>query len=162
MKLFIGLEGQLCTENGLSKILNEVKEKLKFLNMYSEDCEKTNEYGSEFNFIGIIPTCIDDAVWDSLGWKERRLFRRKKGEVDIRLKMDYNRFINETPENKRLLFIDVLIKSIQEVQKGSRIDFRGDDLINDILTALDVSMEDLVKLNSTYNRSKISYRSLDK
>lgn len=61
--------------------------------------------------------------------------------------MDYERFIRETPENKRLMFIDIIVKSIKVVQEKSKGDFRGNDLISDVLNALEVTQEQLDDLN---------------
>ena len=61
--------------------------------------------------------------------------------------MDYERFIKETPEIKRLMYIDVIIKSIIVVQERSKGDFKGKELISDILKTLNVTREQLDKLN---------------
>lgn len=61
--------------------------------------------------------------------------------------MDYERFIREIPENKRLMFIDIIVKSIKVVQEKSKGDFRGNDLIADILNALEITQEQLDDLN---------------
>lgn len=61
--------------------------------------------------------------------------------------MDYERFIREIPENKRLMFIDIIVKSIKVVQEKSKGDFRGNDLISDILNALEITQEQLDDLN---------------
>ena len=75
----------------------------------------------------------------------------KKREADIRLRMDYDRFMNETAPDKRLMFIDVIVKSIQVVQERSKGDFRGIELIRDILAALNVSTEEIEQLNRSMN-----------
>ena len=142
MRLNLTIEGQNCTENGLAKILKETTDKLNFLTDKTTDLENINNYGTEFKEISIIPSCMDDELWNTLCWKERKQIWRKRREADIRLRMDYNRFINETLENKRLLFIDIIIKSIQVVQEKSNGDFRGEDLIKDILLALKKETEE--------------------
>lgn len=123
-------------DNGLAEILKETNEKLSFLTDNSLNSQ--NNYGTEFNEIAIIPSCVDDDFWNALGWKERKQIWRKKGEADIRLRMDYELFIKATPQNKRLMFYDIIIKSIEIVKERSKGDFRGDELIKDILSALEV------------------------
>lgn len=140
MKLFITIEAERAEETGIDNIMTEVRKKLSFL---SED---TDAYGTEFNDISIIPVCVSEEMWQTLGWKERKLISRNKKEADIRLKMDYHRFINETDKNKYLLFTDIIIKSVCIVNDKSKGDFKGDKLINDILKALDISKEDLNNL----------------
>lgn len=147
MQLLLSVEAQNCTENGLAKILKETIDELSFLTNEQIDLEDQNNYGTEFQQIAIIPSCIDDRFWDALGWKERKQIWRKKGEADIRLRMNYDRFINETPKNQRLLFLDIIVKSIQIVQERSRGDFRGDELIRDILLTMNVSEKELQQLS---------------
>ena len=146
MKLILSIEGQKCTENGLAKILAETIKELDFLTNGSKNLEKDNTYGEEFQEIAIIPTCMDEAFWKATGWKERKQIGRKKKEADIRLRIDYNHFMEETYENKRLLFIDAIVKSIQVVQDRSKEDFAGQKLINDIMAALRVTDAELKQL----------------
>ena len=147
MRLYLTIEAQNCTENGLAKILKETINELSFLTDESTDLENQTNYGTEFRQITIIPSCMDDRFWNILGWNERKQIWRKKGEADIRLRMNYDRFIKETPKIQRLLFIDIIIKSINIVQERSKGDFKGNELIRDILVALNVSMEELKQLN---------------
>lgn len=148
MRLFITIEAQRATETGISEIFYEVNKQLSFVTQKDKGLEDINNYGTEFRTISIIPTCIDDDCWNSLGWKERKSVQYKKKEADIRLRMDYNRFVNETFENKRLMFINVIVKSINIIQEKSKADFKGDRLINDILYALNVSPSQLENIEN--------------
>lgn len=147
MRLFLSIEAQNCTENGLAEILRETTASLDFVTNGTRGLEHQDNYGTEFQDIGIIPSCMDDNFWKACGWKERKQIWRKKKEADIRLRMDYDRFIKETAQNKRLMFIDIIVKSLQVVQARSKIDFKGEALIADILSALNVSVEDLSQVN---------------
>ena len=147
MHLLLTIEAQNGTENGLNKIMWEIICQLKFVTDTNAGLENINNYGTEFRSIAIIPICIDDNFWDILGWKERKQIWRQKREADIRLRMNYERFIRETPEKKRLMFIDIIIKSIKVIQERSKGDFRGNDLISDILKALKVTQNQLTQLN---------------
>ena len=151
MRLFLTIEAQNCSENGLANILKNTIDKLSFLTNESEALENNNYYGTEFREIAIIPSCMDDGFWNALGWKERAKVWRKKGEADIRLRMNYERYMKETQKNQTLMFYDIIIKSIQVVQAKSKGDFRGDKLIEDILSALNVSKEELIELNKGEN-----------
>lgn len=146
MHLFISIEAQNCTDNGLSKILKETVDKLSFLTGKSVNPESINNYGTEFQRLVIIPTCVDNEFWDALGWQERKQIWRKSREADIRLRMNYDRFIKENSRNQHLLFYDVIIKSIQVVQERSKGDFRGEKLIKDILLALNTTENELKQL----------------
>ena len=146
MKLFLTLEAQ---SEVLSALLRQTTRELSFVTDREAHLEDVNNYGTEFRLIAIIPTCVDDGFWNALGWKERKQIWRKKKEADIRLRMDYDRFVRETPENQRLMFIDIIVKSIQAVQGKSKGDFRGNELIADILKALNITQDQLDQLNNS-------------
>ncbi len=147
MELFLTIEAQNSSEPGLSEIMRDVKEQLSFVTDKTKGLEEINNYGDEFKSIGVIPSCISKEYLEGLGWKERKQIWRKKQEADIRLFMDYERFNTETPENKRLMYIDIIVKSIMVVQEKSKGDFKGKELINDILRVLNVTQEQLENLN---------------
>lgn len=149
MELFITIEAQNATDNGLFEIFRDINQQLSFVTDKNSELENINNYGNEFRLISVIPSCMDDDYWNASGWKERRQIWRKKKEADIRLRMDYNRFIEETVENKRLMFIDIIVKSIRIVQEKSISDFQGEKLIEDILTALNVTKLQLSALEQS-------------
>lgn len=143
MRLFLSIEAQNAVESGLADILQEVNSKLSFVTNSDANIENIDNYGTEFCLVSIIPTCVDDLFWNSLGWKERTQVWRKKKEADFRLRMDYDRFLNETTSKKRLMFIEVIIKSIEMVQERAIGDFKGDLLIYDIRKALELDDDSL-------------------
>jgi hypothetical protein len=145
MKLVISVEAQNAFEIGLGEILREVNESIKSINDNSLVSE--SKYGNEFVSIGIIPSCMEEKMWTALGWKEKKLIKRTKREADIRIRMDYDRFIRESPSNKRLIFIKTIVESLKIVQEKSKFDFKGEELINDILFLLNVSLDELNNLN---------------
>lgn len=135
MHLFLTIEAQNAARNGLADILREVTKELSFVTDKDIGLEDVNNYGKEFKSIAIIPSCVDDDFWRALGWKERVQIWRKKGEADIRLRMDYDRFITEDDTNKKIMFVEIIIKSIRSIQSRSKGDFDGEKLIEDILIA---------------------------
>ena len=149
MRLFLTIEAQNCDESGLANILWETTEKLKFITDKTINLEDINNYGTEFREIAIIPSCVDDDFWNTFGWKERKQIWRKKREADIRLKMNYDLFVQSTYDQKRLLFADIIVKSLQVVQERSKGDFNGTQLIRDVLDALTISEEQLKKLSTS-------------
>lgn len=138
MELFLTIEIQAGAEK-MSDILDEVTKKLSFVTDKDAGLEDIDNYGTEFRSIAIIPSCMDDDFWDALGWKERKQIWRKKREADIRLRVDYGRFVNESYENQRLMFIAAIIQSISVVLERSKGNFQGEKLILDILQALEVT-----------------------
>lgn len=149
MELFMTIETQAGVDDILRAILRDTKCQLKFVTDKEAELEEVDNYGTEFRLISVIPTCLDDQFWEASGWKERKQIWRKKKEADIRLRMDYDRFVQETPENQRLMFIDIIVRSIQVVQEKSKDDFRGNELIADILKALNITQDQLDQLNNS-------------
>lgn len=149
MELFMTIETQADVDDILGAIFWETKCQLSFITDKEAGLEEVDNYGTEFRLISVIPTCLDDQFWEASGWKERKQIWRKKREADIRLRMDYDRFVRETPENQRLMFIDIIVKSIQAVQGKSKGDFRGNELIADILKALNITQDQLDQLNNS-------------
>ena len=135
MHLFLTIEAQNANRNGLADILREVTKELSFVTDKDIGLEDVDNYGKEFKSIAIIPSCVDDDFWRALGWKERVQIWRKKCEADIRLRMDYDRFITEDDTNKKIMFVEIIIKSIRSIQSRSKGDFDGEKLIEDILIA---------------------------
>lgn len=149
MELFMTIETKADVDDILGAIFWETKCQLAFITDKEAGLEEVDNYGTEFRLISVIPTCLDDQFWEASGWKERKQIWRKKREADIRLRMDYDRFVRETPENQRLMFIDIIVKSIQAVQEKSKGDFRGNELIADILKALNITQDQLDQLNNS-------------
>ena len=143
------IETQADVDDILGAIFWETKCQLSFITDKEAGLEEVDNYGTEFRLISVIPTCLDDQFWEASGWKERKQIWRKKREADIRLRMDYDRFVRETPENQRLMFIDIIVKSIQAVQGKSTGDFRGNELIADILKALNITQDQLDQFNNS-------------
>lgn len=146
VRLFLTIEAQNAFESGLADIFNEVNKQLSFVTDRDAGLESVDNYGTEFRVVSIIPTCVDDAFWSALGWKERIKIWNNKREADIRLRMDYSCYMSETYENRRLLFIKTIIASIRSLQERSRGDFKGELLVSDILRALHVQHSQLDNL----------------
>ena len=119
------IETQADVDDILGAIFWETKCQLSFITDKEAGLEEVDNYGTEFRLISVIPTCLDDQFWEASGWKERKQIWRKKREADIRLRMDYDRFVRETPENQRLMFIDIIVKSIQAVRESQKVISEG-------------------------------------
>ena len=52
------------------------------------------------------------------------------------------------PENKKLMYVDIIIRSIKFLVERSKGDFRGEALIKDILEAVQVTQLQLNELNN--------------
>ena len=89
-------------------------------------------------------------------WKERRLIRYAKKDADIRLIMDYNKFVNADEKMRFLLYVKVIVDSIKVVDSKKRGDFQGNELISDVLDALKVKWEDVKDLEELDPRYPLS------
>jgi len=145
MRIFLGAEMEDRAGDILYKIRKNIEKKLQFVCEENGNLEEDDTYGTEFQDVGIITIIIPKEMKEY--WKERKYISRKNRSADIRLYIDYERFIKETPKNQRLMYIENIIKSIEVLKERSKGDFKGDKLIQDILDALNVTIEDLESLN---------------
>ena len=87
-------------------------------------------------------------------YKERKLISRKKHEADIRLHVDYYKFVQgkldinrfDYLKQRRLLLTKNIVDSIMVIENRKKDDFQGERLLEDILKALNVSREELNEL----------------
>jgi hypothetical protein len=148
MRLFLSCESQTPASNIIGNLMREFYRELDFVTNRERNLEKSDNYGTEFEDIGIIVTCISKEWLANMdNYKERKLIKRKAKEADIRLHMDFEKFMSVDHETQRMIYLDTIIKSIQVVQERSKGDFKGDALVDDILKALDVSKEQLDNLS---------------
>ena len=149
MYLFLSAESQVPAGDIIRGFANEFNPLLDFVTNREKNLEKVNNYGTEFEDVAVIVTCISKEWLANMdNYKERKLIKRKAKEADIRLHMEYERFISVDHETQRLIYIDTIVKSIHVVQERSKGDFKGDTLINDILKALNVTREQLDNLST--------------
>ena len=105
---------------------------------------ETKDYGEEFQCIGIIPVIMPEEYHD--GYTERRQIWRKKREADIRLYIDYEKYIKGDSKTKLMLWTKCIVDSIEVVESRKKGDFQGEKLIQDFLDLVGVKREDLEKL----------------
>jgi hypothetical protein len=77
---------------------------------------------------------------------ERKLIKRKSREADIRLQIDYDRFLSADKEMRRKLIIKNIIDSIRVVGQKAKKDFNGERLEKDILGIFGLKSEQLDNL----------------
>lgn len=111
-----------------------------------------NYYGNEFESISIIPIIMPESMHEN--YKERKLIRGKLFEADVRLYVDYQRFIRGRfdieaepyKQERLLLLLKNIVDSIMVLESWKKGDFQGEKLIEDILKAMNMKREDLEKL----------------
>ena len=122
-------------------IINNLENKLK---LYLKD----KDYGIEVNKLNVITLIIKfDEEMEKEGWfKERILFKRKNRDSDIRLRVDYDKFVKGNEDTKKLLLIDNIVKSIRALSKKAKNDFNAKKLEEDVLNLFNVTVNDLEML----------------
>ena len=146
MYIFFSSETTFKANEPFNKISKSIREKLRNFQSLRHgglvDESKSDEtYGTEFNNIGIITTILGEDLKGM--WKERRLVRHKKKDADIRLEIDYDKFISVDERTQMLLYVKNIVDSIFVVENQKKGDFNGIKLINDILAKLDLTLEDI-------------------
>lgn len=74
---------------------------------------------------------------------ERKFISRKNKEVDIRLRINYKKFVESDENQQFILYVKNIIDSIKVVNGRKKGDFNGEKLIDDILSTLGLSLEKL-------------------
>jgi hypothetical protein len=130
-------------EDALVRIYEDVGRRVR-------DYMKDRSYGSEIEFIGVIPIIIKfDDQMEKEGWFRERVYLNKRNKsADIRLRIDYDRFVHANDSMKRLLVIDNAVKSIRAIAKEAKKDFRARELEEDILRLFGLTLEDLAAVAS--------------
>ena len=110
-----------------------------------KDLIENRSYGGAVKNFSVIPIVIKfDPKMEKEGWFEDRvLFKKKSGEADIRLRVDYERFVKGDDEIKKKLLIENVIRSIRELGKKIKDGFDVVSFEADILRAFGYRYEDL-------------------
>ena len=107
-----------------SKFQNQIKKKLQELLAQNYDSNAIEK-------IAIIPTIMSPKFAGFLT-KERKLFSWKRKTADIRLKIDYQKFIEADDEEKKQLILQNILEAIRIVKAKVKKGFDGDRLEADI------------------------------
>jgi len=152
MYLYFGGEVSFESSMPFRKVGGAVREKLRGFEretlpngMSDPDSDPLGDtYGTEFNNISIITTILGEGLQGM--WEERRLIRRKEKWADIRLEIDYDKFVAADEHTQKLLYVKNIVDSIMAVEERKKGDFEGLKLIEDILLAVNVTKEQIENL----------------
>lgn len=97
---------------------------------------KNKNYGDELIHIGIISIIMRDEFFADGAYKERRYISRKSKEADIRLRIDYKKFVKSPNEKRRQIFIDHISEAIRIAGEKAGETFETERLIADVLFLL--------------------------
>lgn len=95
-----------------------------------------NYYGPGLNSIAIISIILPEEYFDEGGYKERRLYKRKSEEADIRLRLDYHSFLRASDVQRLRLYSQHIIASIATLNGKMDRSFSFEKLIEDVKSVL--------------------------
>lgn len=90
MKIFMSGETHINAE-GFREIRNSIEDQVA-------PALLSKDYGKELVDIAIIPIIIPKDILEKGFFKERKLFKRKRQEADMRLQIDFEIFYNASNE----------------------------------------------------------------
>lgn len=124
MIFFLGAETQASAWAMLTQLNRIAASELNAL--------RDKSYGAELESIGIISILLQDEFLTDGGYKERRLFQRKTFSADIRLRIDYKKFMCATPEQRYKLYVQHILASIECLKGKVSAAFRLQELLTDV------------------------------
>ena len=158
MKIFISSETDLM--NGLTDLDSNKKRVTinKFESLINCLLGKNN-YGdaiSEENSIGIVMTIYSKKFLQDIvnqtgkEFVEKKIYRAKTKDSDIRLRIDYKRYLRSNEEIREKLILKNILESIlvlnDKVKKHKDITFFGEKLVEDICHLLKVKKEEILNI----------------
>ena len=93
-------------------------------------------YGQELTNIAIITIFVPEDLYEDGSWRERKLFQHKSHCADLRLRLNYRKFLSASPDDRAVLYCVHILDSIETLRKKVSHDFRFDDLLHDVQTLL--------------------------
>ena len=93
-------------------------------------------YGEDLTSIGIISILLRDKYLGDDWHRERKYYSKKNKEADIRLKMDYQKFLRASPEDARKMYIEHILDSISIAGKKAGKGFNLEHLLSDVREVL--------------------------
>ncbi len=120
----------------------------KEINDALKDFLRDKSYGNEIQDLSVIPIIIKfDEQMEKEGWfKEKITFKKVLNQGDVRLRIDYDKFVKGDDNTKKLLLIDNVIKSIRALSQKAKNDFDAKQLEDNILKLFNLTITDLENL----------------
>ena len=140
MNFFISGEVNAAVGKDFMNLVREIDKKLLPL--------KQKNYGEAVEKIDIIPIVVLITPEYEHFYKERKLFSKKNKDADIRLRIDYEKFLNGDIETRRILILKNIIDSIRIVGMKAKKDFDAITLEKDVLEIFDLSPKEWSEISS--------------
>ena len=128
MDIFLGAELYGVAQKYWFELRREFSLKLNSL--------KDKNYGDELKRISIISIILPDNFYIDGGYPERRLFKRKTKEADIRLRINYNQFIHGDADERRTIYIRHILESINTLRNKVSQSYQFDQFVKDVYSCL--------------------------
>ena len=130
MKIFLTHESQSPATALIANYRDKLSLKLDELMDSSPD-----SYGTDITTLCIISTCVSKNFLLDSGWKERIRYSKTDQTTDIRLNIDWERFIIADAKEQYNMYVDNIIMSIYRFGiKYPKLNFDYQKLICDIKT----------------------------
>lgn len=114
-----------------------IDDELYSLSKQISNSVQKKQYSDVINTIGIVPIIAPQELLDEGMWKEKVHVSKPYQFADVQLCINYDEFINANNEVKRELYIKNILNSIRAVGKKLRKNFEAEEMINDILSAME-------------------------
>lgn len=124
MDIFLSAEIEGSATSKWFKLQKEFSETLKKLN--------GNNYGASLTSIAIISIIMREEFFEDGAYKERKYYNKRKKEADIRLRINYKKFIIAKEDERRKIYIDHILESIRVAGEKAGPDFHLDELLSDV------------------------------
>ena len=124
MDIFLSAEIEGRAESKWFILQKEFSEKLKKLSEYN--------YGDNLTSIAIISIIMREEFFEDWAYKERKYYSKKNKEADIRLRINYKKFIIAKEDERRKIYFDHILESIRIAGEKAGSDFRLDNLLSDV------------------------------
>ena len=106
--------------------------------------KKLNEkdYGENLKSIGIISIIMRYEIFEN-GWKERRYFSRENKDADIRLRIDYKKFVRAKEKERKKIYMDHILEAIRIAGTKAGKEFDTERLLSDVKNVVNYPLLDL-------------------
>ena len=90
------------------------------------------DYGDGLVSIAIISIIMRNEFFENNAYKERVFYDKKNKEADVRLKIDYKKFVKADKDERKKIYINHIIDSIHSLKYKVYSEFNFEQLIFDI------------------------------
>lgn len=100
-------------------------------------------YGDAIDWIFLAPMILQKDVPFFERRKERKLIKHKKRLADLRLRIDYLKFVSTDDKTREKLLLKNVIDAVRIIQNRLKKNFDGEELEKDILSLWNLKYSDL-------------------